>query len=158
VPVASNPTHIHIYTDGGYFEKLDVGGWGLVIYENNQEIYRDSGWQRQTSSLEMELFAAHQALKQLKHLESNSVCNTLYTDSRVVIEGLSEKYAIWCKNQWKVKSGKTVVYKELWQKISLLSEQHKIAWKWVKGHNGNQGNTLADQLARDAVMNRNNCA
>jgi len=55
----------HIYTDGGYFEKQDIGGWGLVIFKNNQEVLRDSGWQRQTSSLEMELFAAQKALEHI---------------------------------------------------------------------------------------------
>lgn len=158
---------ITIYTDGGYFEKIDIGGWGLVIFENEKEVYRDSGWQSKTSSLEMELTAARNALEYLKN--QNSVysnqtettqhscllsCNTLYTDSKIIIEGLTEKYSVWCQNQWRVKSGKTVVYKELWQALSALTQSLDINWQWVKGHNGNQGNTIADQLAREAVLQR----
>ncbi|MEA1989974.1 MAG: ribonuclease H [Pseudomonadota bacterium] len=146
----------HIYTDGGYFEKHDIGGWGLVIFENDKEVYRASGWQKQTSSLEMELVAAHKALEHVERLSSSyaSPCKTLYTDSRIIIEGLTQKYATWCKNQWKVKSGKTVIYKELWQALSHLTEQQKVTWRWVKGHNGNLGNTIADNLAREAVTKR----
>jgi len=146
----------HIYTDGGYFEKHDIGGWGLVIFENDKEVYRASGWQKQTSSLEMELVAAHKALEHVERLSSSHISprKTLYTDSRIIIEGLTQKYAIWCKNQWKVKSGKTVIYKELWQALSHLTEQQKVTWRWVKGHNGNLGNTIADNLAREAVIKR----
>ncbi|WP_158660976.1 ribonuclease H [Thiomicrorhabdus sp. Milos-T2] len=158
---------VTIYTDGGYFEKIDIGGWGLVIFENDKEVYRDSGWQRQTSSLEMELTAARNALEYLKSQNSMysnqsemtqhsclDSCNTLYTDSKIIIEGLTEKYSVWCQNQWRVKSGKTVVYKELWQALSSLTTSLDIHWQWVKGHNGNQGNTIADQLAREAVLQR----
>jgi len=151
---------IDIYTDGGYFHKQDIGGWGCVIYENSEEICRDSGWKKQTSSLEMELFAAHQALLKLNHfsdnhhIENQTLQINIHTDSRIIIEGLKEKYQTWCANNWKVKSGKTVVYKELWQTLSGLSQQLNVDWKWVKGHNGNKGNTLADQLARDAVEQR----
>ena len=146
----------HIYTDGGYFEKHDIGGWGLVIFENDKEVYRASGWQKQTSSLEMEMVAAHKALEQIDKLSSHhsSPCKTLYTDSRIIIEGLTQKYTTWCQNQWRVKSGKAVVYKELWQALSHLTEQQKVTWQWVKGHNGNLGNTIADNLAREAVTKR----
>lgn len=146
----------HIYTDGGYLEKHDLGGWGVVIFENDNEVYRASGWQKNTSSLEMEMVAANKALEQLDKFSSchSSHCKTLYTDSRIIIEGLTKKYSTWCKNNWRVKSGKSVVYKELWQALSRQTEQQKIQWQWVKGHSGNLGNTIADNLAREAITKR----
>jgi len=169
--VVSNKNHntlkddYHIYTDGGYFEKLDIGGWGFVIFKNDQEILRDSGWQKQTSSLEMELYAAQKAIEKISAIQANeqslnhhylpeNLSTTLYTDSKILIDGLTQKYAIWCANQWKVKSGKTVVYKELWQSLSTLCSQYHINLCWIKAHNGNPGNTTADSLAREAVMQR----
>lgn len=148
--------HYQIYTDGGYFEKLNIGGWGFVIFKNDQEIYRDSYWQKDTSSLEMELIAANNALTDLQKLISRKerYAVTLYSDSRILIDGLTEKYPIWCQNQWRVKSGKTVVYKELWQSLFHLREQQQASLCWVKSHNGNHGNSLADTLAREAVLNR----
>lgn len=147
---------LDIYTDGSYLERQDIGGWGLIIYKDHQECYRTSGWQKKTSSLEMELTAAKVALQQLKSanldLEKNQI--TLHTDSRILIEGLTEKYSLWCENQWKVKSGKTVIYKELWQSLKQLEDEQEVSFCWVKGHNGNQGNTIADQLAREALEKR----
>ena len=151
------PLKIDIYTDGGYFEKLDIGGWGSVIFKQNQEIERVSDWQKQTSSLEMELKAAVNALDQLHDKVGADYPNcqvTLYTDSRILIEGLTEKIHRWRDDQWVHKSGNPVKYQSLWENLERLTHQYQVIWQWVKGHNGNKGNTIADGLAREAVMNR----
>lgn len=149
---------IEIYTDGGYFEKLDVGGWGSVIFQQNKEIERLSDWQKQTSSLEMELKAAVSALNRLhnKILLTHPYQVTLYTDSRILIEGLTQKIHLWRQNHWTHKSGNPVKYQSLWETLEELTHQYHVIWKWVKGHNGNKGNAIADGLARQAVINRLN--
>lgn len=151
--------HFQIYTDGGYFEKQDIGGWGFVLFQDDQELYRDSGWKKQTSSLEMELIAAQKALQAYQEIQNQNSVNaiepiTLFTDSKILIEGLTLKYPIWCQNEWRVKSGKTVIYKSLWQALDTLSKELCVQLSWVKGHNGNHGNSVADTLARQAILNR----
>lgn len=155
---ATKPLMIEIYTDGGYFEKLDIGGWGSVIFQQNKEIQRISDWQKQTCSLEMELKAAVSALDILHHqIKPAPSCQvTLYTDSRILIEGLTQKIHLWRQNHWVHKSGNPVKYQSLWEKLEQLTHQYQVIWQWVKGHNGNEGNTIADGLAREAVMNRLN--
>ena len=155
---ATEPLIIEIYTDGGYFEKLDIGGWGSVIFQQDKEIQRVSDWQKQTSSLEMELKAAVSALDILhNNIEPTPSCQvTLYTDSRILIEGLTQKIHLWRQNHWVHKSGNPVKYRSLWEKLEQLTHQYQVVWQWVKGHNGNEGNTIADGLAREAVMNRLN--
>jgi len=160
-----------IYTDGGYFEKHDLGGWGSVIYQQGVESIRVSGWQKKTCSLEMELKASLNGLKQIEELLSKAVqarsnlesaiasstaqySITLYTDSRILIEGLSQKIHLWRDKNWIHKSGNPVKFRALWEQIERLTQAHQVKWLWVKGHNGNTGNTLADDLARDAVMTR----
>ncbi len=156
----SAPVQIHIYSDGGYFEKQDVGGWGAVIFKQEQELQRLSGWQKKSSSLEMELKAALNALQQLNNHNRLSAPTyliyqiTLFTDSRVLIEGLSQKIKHWRKNNWIHKSGNPIKYQSLWEALDTLTQQYQVSLKWVKGHNGNYGNTLADQLAREAVTER----
>ena len=154
----SNPIQINIYTDGGYFEQLDVGGWGTVIYKEDQELTRLSDWQKKTSSLEMELKAAVKALEAFAdYLKQEALPHfqiTLYTDSRIIIEGLAHKIHLWQENAWVHKSGNQVKYQSLWLSLKELSQLFKVDLKWVKGHSGNLGNTIADQLAREAVVER----
>jgi ribonuclease HI len=157
--IHQQPLKIDIYTDGGYFEKLDIGGWASVIFKQNQEIERISDWQQKTSSLEMELKAAVNALDQLHHKVDTDDPNcqvTLYTDSRILIEGLTEKIHRWRDNQWFHKSANPVKYQSLWEQLELLTQQYQVVWQWVKGHSGNKGNILVDGLAREAVMNHLN--
>ncbi len=151
---------IHLYSDGGYFEKQNIGGWGAVIFKNNQEYMRLSGWQKITSSLEMELTAACNALHQLKKISpplssAPSFHITLFTDSRILIEGLQYKIQLWRQHHWVHKSGNLVKYQALWETLDQLTQEHNVTWQWVKGHNGDLGNELADQLAREAITERN---
>ncbi len=160
-------TQIHIYSDGSYFEKQNIGGWGAVIFKATptqkvpppsfQEISRLSGYKNNTCSLEMELEAACNALQSLKkqlHLKDKKSASayqiTLFTDSRVLLEGLHQKMSLWRQQNWIHKSGNPVKYQPLWESLDMLTQQYHVKWRWVKGHNGNLGNTLADQLARVA--------
>jgi ribonuclease HI len=36
---------------------------------------------------------------------------------------------------------------DLWQQLDELLGLHEIHWHWVKGHSGDPGNDLADELA-----------
>ena len=32
-----------------------------------------------------------------------------------------------------------------------MSARHQVEWKWGRGHSGDRGNELADQLANEAI-------
>ncbi|VAW50037.1 Ribonuclease HI [hydrothermal vent metagenome] len=177
----NKPTQIHIYSDGSYFEKQNIGGWGAVIFKATpsqkidtrvpssleqsqstlppppfQELSRLSGCKKHTCSLEMELEAACNALQSLKKLlnltnqkTTDTYQITLFTDSRVLLEGLNKKMPLWRQKKWIHKSGNPVKYQFLWESLDELTQQYQVSWRWVKGHSGNLGNTLADQLARE---------
>ena len=40
---------------------------------------------------------------------------------------------------------------ELWQTLDTATQRHKINWHWVKGHNGDEMNERADQLANEGM-------
>jgi ribonuclease HI len=159
-PVATIPLVIELYTDGGYFRQHQLGGWGWVMFVNQHEIQRASHAQISHSSLEMELLAAQQALLALatfvpqvaEPTKPQTLNITLYTDSRILIEGLTQKMTRWRNQAWCNKSGREVAFKALWESIDAQSTQYNVRWCWVKSHNGNLGNTLADGLARGAVL------
>ena len=139
---------VEIYTDGACSGNPGVGGWGCVLRyrENEKEL---SGGELQTTNNRMELTAVIEALKALK-----THCNvTLYTDSKYVMNGITEWLDEWKKNGWKTKSKKNEVKNiDLWQKLDELSSKHEIRFVWVKGHNGDAGNERVDTLARSEVM------
>jgi len=138
-----------IYTDGACSGNPGPGGWGAVIFDNDNNQTNISGKEKNTTNNRMEILAAIMALKKIK---SNSQI-TIYTDSTYVKNGITEWMFNWKKNDWKTASKKPVKNKDLWIKLDKLCEKNKVSWKWVKSHATNKYNNLADQLATSAIKN-----
>ena len=135
---------ITIYTDGACSGNPGVGGWGVVIIEDNKNETFLNGGDNDTTNNKMELTAAIQALKAF---EKKSTI-TLITDSKYVKDGILSWIQNWKKNGWKTAAKKPVKNKELWIELDELIARHNITWEWVKGHAGNTHNEKADYLAR----------
>ena len=135
---------ITIYTDGACSGNPGVGGWGVVIIEDNKNEFFLNGGDKNTTNNKMELTAAIQALKAI---EKKSAI-TLITDSKYVKDGIQSWIQNWKKNGWKTAAKKPVKNKELWIELDELIVRHNITWEWVKGHAGNTHNEKADYLAR----------
>ena len=135
---------ITIYTDGACSGNPGVGGWGVVIIDDNKNETFLNGGDNDTTNNKMELTAAIQALKAI---EKKSAI-TLITDSKYVKDGIQSWIQNWKKNGWKTAAKKPVKNKELWIELDELIARHNITWEWVKGHAGNIHNEKADYLAR----------
>ena len=135
---------ITIYTDGACSGNPGIGGWGVVILENNKEDTFLNGGNDNTTNNRMELTAA---IKALKYFEDSQTI-TLITDSKYVKDGIQSWIQNWKKNGWKTAAKKPVKNKELWIELDQLISRHTISWEWVKGHDGNVHNEKADYLAR----------
>ncbi len=57
----------------------------------------------------------------------------------------------WKKKNWKTQGGTPVKNADLWKKLDEAASRHKVEWIWVKGHDGIEGNEMADQLANQGV-------
>ena len=135
---------ITIYTDGACSGNPGIGGWGVVILEENKEDRLLNGGNDNTTNNRMELTAAIEALKYFEDKQTI----TLITDSKYVKDGIQSWIQNWKKNGWKTAAKKPVKNKELWIELDQLISRHTITWKWVKGHAGNEHNEKADYLAR----------
>ena len=135
---------ITIYTDGACSGNPGVGGWGVVIIEDNKNEFFLNCGDNNTTNNKMELTAA---IKALKTFEKKSTI-TLITDSKYVKDGIQSWIENWKKNGWKTAAKKPVKNKELWIELDELIARHNITWEWVKGHAGNIHNEKADYLAR----------
>ena len=136
-----------IYTDGACKGNPGVGGWGAILEykDKNKKIY---GYDENTTNNRMELTAAIRALGVLK--EKSKVI--IYTDSKYVMNGITIWIDGWKKNNWKTSNKKDVKNIDLWKLIDKLNSFHAVEWKWVKGHSGNTGNEMADELANLAII------
>ena len=77
----------------------------------------------------------------------------VYSDSKYVIQGVTEWIYNWRENGWKTAGGDDVKNKEIWLELSKLVDESatKISWKHVAAHLGIPGNEEADRLANKAA-------
>jgi ribonuclease HI len=135
-----------IYTDGACRGNPGPGGWGAVLMSGDHEKHLWGG-EPQTTNNRMELSAAIHALNALQ-----KPCQVaLYTDSVYVQKGMTLWLATWKKQGWRNASKQPVKNVDLWQALEKAVAIHQVTWHWVKGHNGDKGNTLADELANRGV-------
>ena len=134
---------INIYTDGACSGNPGIGGWGVVILDNGEEIQLNGG-NHNTTNNKMELTAA---IKALEYFEQRKDL-IIYTDSKYVKDGIESWIINWKQNGWKTSAKKPVKNKEMWIALDDLMKKHNIIWEWVRGHAGNKHNEKADYLAR----------
>ncbi len=137
---------VEIYTDGACRGNPGPGGWGVYLKAGPHEktLY---GGERNTTNNRMELTAAIEALNALKR-PSDVV---LHTDSTYVKDGITSWLKNWKARGWKTAAKKPVKNQDLWQALDVAVQRHEIRWVWVKGHAGNHGNELADELANRGI-------
>jgi len=113
-----------------------------LIFEKGEErqIY---GGESLTTNNKMEMLAC---IKALKLLSERSIVN-LFTDSKYVLKDITIWIRGWKKNGWVTRNGESVKNRELWEELDNLCKKHLVNWQWVRGHSGNRGNEIADQLA-----------
>ncbi len=135
-----------IYTDGACKGNPGPGGWGVLMQykENEKEFF---GGEPETTNNRMEQMAAIKALEALKRPSSIE----LHTDSKYLLQGITEWMDNWKKRGWKTAAKKPVKNEDLWRRLDEVIGKHKIKWVWVKGHAGNIGNERADMLANKGV-------
>ena len=120
---------IVIHTDGACKGNPGPGGWGAVIEQNGGQV-KLSGSEPQTTNNRMEMTAV---IKGLEAVDASA--NVLISsDSTYVINTMTKG--------WKRKANQ-----DLWDQLDRLICSRNVSWRWVRGHNGDRGNELADALA-----------
>jgi len=139
---------VEIYTDGACKGNPGPGGWGVLMKSGatEKELY---GGERETTNNRMEMMAVIQALRALKR----PCAITLHVDSQYVLKGMTEWLPGWKARGWRTAAKQPVKNVDLWQALDELvrTSGHTIAWRWVRGHDGDPGNERADVLANLGV-------
>lgn len=117
----------------------------LMRFQDRHKTLR--GFEAQTTNNRMELTAVIEGLRALRR----SCDIELNTDSKYVMQGINEWIENWKRNGWKTAAKKPVKNSDLWRQLDSEVQRHDIEWRWIKGHSGNEGNEMADELANIAI-------
>jgi ribonuclease HI len=138
---------VDIFTDGACKGNPGPGGWAAILRSAGHEKELVGG-EPATTNNRMEMTAVLRGLSALK--EPCAV--TVHTDSRYVIDGMTQWIFGWQKRGWVNAAKKPVANEDLWRELIAAARPHKISWQWVKGHAGHPENERADALASEEAL------
>lgn len=128
-----------IWTDGScYPNPGGAGGWGWHDGQGRHE----HGGERVTTNNRMEMTAILRAMQAQPDGAHVVICS----DSQYCVNGLTTWKAGWKRKNW-MKKGEPMPNRDLWIELDRQQGRIKATFMWVRGHNGDAGNELADRLA-----------
>lgn len=135
--------NLEIYTDGSCW--LGKGSWAFVMvatHKGKECLLKNSRAVNGTTNNRMEMTAVIEAVKQLQVLDIKVENLVIYSDSQYTVNMFNGK--------WKVKpSTKNPDLIKEWNDVKDTVRTN-ITLKWIRGHDGNKYNELADQLCNEA--------
>lgn len=132
------------YTDGSASPNPGPGGFAVI--KNMQPIYL--GHELKSTNIRMEGMALIAALKDA----GTSPC-MIYTDSEFWINVITKWAPGWEVKGWQKKGGE-IKNLELVKEVYALHKASRAELKWVRGHEGDPGNEMADTWANKARQDR----
>lgn len=146
---------IKIYTDGacsGNKTGCGVGGYGYVIIdEAAKTVLKNGGSMTDTTNNAMELVSIIAALKELYKTcggESDQILCMIHSDSKYVVDNWNNNLINWMDRGWLTSKGSHIVNKKYWELLFHMSCCFKmIKLVWVKGHDCNKYNEMANDIA-----------
>ena len=81
----------------------------------------------------------------LEKLENENI--VIYSDSKYLIQGITNWIRGWKANGWKTAAKKGVENQDLWLALDTAVRGLSIEWRYVEGHAGHPGNERCDDIA-----------
>lgn len=142
-------TDIICYCDGACTGNPGPGGWGAIVSTPDGQVRELGGGAERTTNNRMELSGAIFALNLVRSRKDEPV--RVYTDSKYVIEGITEWVHGWKRRNWFKADGEPVQNRDLWTELDALVEARRAAgpatFLHVKGHSGVPGNERCDRIS-----------
>lgn len=131
---------ITYYTDGSCEPNPGTGGFAVI---KEMEVCTLGG-EHESTNIRMEGFAIIAALK-----DADGATCAIYTDSEFWINVITKWSIAWEAKGWK-KSGGPIKNLDIVQEVCPLFRSSQATLIWVRGHNNDEGNELADHWANEA--------
>lgn len=129
------------------------GAAGLIewLRPNTSEPTRADYWisEQATTNNRMALRSVIEAFRALSR-RGNSYRVVFTSDSRYIVDGMSEWVSGWMARGWKRKTGQ-IENLALWKEAVEAVSRHEVQWRWVRGHHGQPQNEYANFLATRAA-------
>jgi ribonuclease HI len=132
-----------VFTDGGSVPNPGPGGWGAVYVIGGEIIAEASGHDPATTNNRMELTAVIEAAK----LVPVGTPATVYADSKLTINTVTEWAAGWEKRGWKRKRGPVENLDLVKTAFYTFRRRPELRMEWIAAHSGYRWNEYADALA-----------
>jgi ribonuclease HI len=134
------------------------GAGGLVEFQTRSgELVCRDFWisEPDTTNNRMALQSVIQAFTHLS-VKGEQLSVVFTTDSRYLVDGMTQWVHGWARKQWRKADGKPVENLSLWhQAIAAVSRgRHDVEWRWVRGHAGHPQNEWANHLATTAAADQ----
>jgi len=135
------------WTDGACSGNPGPGGYGVVLLWNGHRKELSRGY-RLTTNNRMEILAVIATLESL-----TEPCEiTIHSDSQYVVNAINQGWAKkWRANRWMRNRKEEALNPDLWARLLDLLPKHEVRFEWVRGHDGNEENERADELAVAAL-------
>jgi ribonuclease HI len=130
------------YTDGSASPNPGPGGFSVI--KNGKPYIVGGEDASETTNIRMEGLAIVAALED----SAGEACQ-IYTDSEFWINVITKWAPGWAANGWKKKGGE-IKNLDIVQKVYPLYESSDATLTWVRGHEGDEGNEMADEWANIA--------
>lgn len=128
-----------IYTDGAYSSSIDCGGCSAIITQDNKVVKKLYQGYKHTTNNRMELRGVLMALEYFQTPQELEI----YSDSSYVVNSINNKHVF----RWFEQQDYSKKNLDIWFKIVELLAFHNVVFHWVKGHDDNEMNCLADLYA-----------
>ena len=129
------------YTDGSASPNPGPGGYAVIEHGKPVALGSESG---ESTNIRMEGHAIIAAMK----LAEGEQCE-IHTDSEFWINVITKWAPGWAAKGWKKKGGE-IKNLDIVQEAYALYQDSNVTLTWVRGHEGDEGNELADEWANKA--------
>jgi ribonuclease HI len=138
---------IIIYADGSCLGNPGPGGYCALILSPDDHPEPIVGADPNTTNNRMELLAAIVALEHFKERADLEI----RSDSQYVVNGMNEWLEGWKSRGWRKSNNKPIENQDFWKRLDALAQRHEVTWVWIRGHDGDKMNELADRFANEAA-------
>lgn len=130
---------IYLFTDGASSGNPGPGGYGAILKCAGKEKEMSGGFAMTTNN-RMELLAVIVGLEAVKWKNAEI---TVVSDSSYVVNSVQKGWVF----NWEKKGFAKAKNSDLWIRFLKIYRQHKVSFRWIKGHSGHPENERCDALA-----------